>query len=92
MYNTIVHTISFFRGSIPGVNNKKFKEIILKDPKPLEPNTKDPSYLLTRHEDTKFPMNKEFEKILNHINGQFIYLHNKKLKLTSFWSHIHEKI
>ena len=41
MYNTIVHTISFFRGSIPGVNNKKFKEIILKDPKPLEPNTKD---------------------------------------------------
>jgi len=36
-------------------------------------------------------MNKEFEKILNHINGQFIYLHNKKLKLLSFWSHIHEK-
>ena len=91
MYNTIIHTISFFRGSVPGVNNKKFKEIILKDPKPLEPNTKDPSYLLTRYEDTKFPMNKEFEKILNHINGQFIYLHNKKLKLTSFWSHIHEK-
>jgi uncharacterized protein (TIGR02466 family) len=44
-----------------------------------------------RYEDTKFPMNKEFEKILNYIQDQFKYLHKKNLKLTSFWSHIHEK-
>jgi len=91
MYNTIIHTISYTRGSVPGVDNKKFKEIILKDPKPLEQETKDPRRLLTRYEDTKFPMNREFEKILNHITGQFSYLYNKKLKLMSFWSHIHEK-
>ncbi len=76
---------------MPGVNNKKFKEIILKDPQPLIKDTKDPAYILSRHEDTKFPMNPEFEKILNYINTQFKYLHNKKLKLINFWSHIHEK-
>jgi len=91
MYKTVIHTISFFRGSVPGVDNKKFKEIILKDPKPVEKDTEHDRYILTRHEDTQFPMNKEFEKILNHINGQFRYLHNKKLKLMLFWSHIHEK-
>ena len=47
--------------------------------------------VLGRYEDTKFPMNKEFEKVLNHIHGQFKYLHKKNLKLSSFWSHIHEK-
>ena len=91
MYNQIIHTISFTRGSVPGVDNKKFKKIILKN---LEPHVEDSTsldYILTRHEDTKFPMNPEFEKILNHITGQFKYLHNKNLNLTNFWSHIHEK-
>ena len=91
MYNQIIHTISFTRGSVPGVDNKKFKEIILKNPEPHVEDNTSLDYILTRHEDTKFPMNPEFEKILNHIKGQFKYLHNKNLKLTNFWSHIHEK-
>jgi hypothetical protein len=76
---------------VPGVDNKKFKELILKDPQPFIKDTKDTDYVLTRHEDTKFPMNPEFEKVLNHINAQFNYITNKKLKLINFWSHIHEK-
>tara|TARA_R100001086_G_scaffold182834_1_gene101972 strand:- start:96 stop:650 length:555 start_codon:yes stop_codon:yes gene_type:complete len=91
VYNNIIHTIGFSRGWVPDVDNKKLKEIILKDPKPLEKNTKDKNYILTRHEDTQFPMNPEFKKILDHIRGQFKYLHNKNLRLMSFWSHIHEK-
>jgi hypothetical protein len=91
MYNHTIHTISFTRGCVPGVNNKKFKEIILKSPKAFVEDTTCTDYILSRHEDSKFPMNPEFEKILNHIKGQFKYLHNKNLKLTSFWSHIHEK-
>jgi len=91
MYKTIVHTISFSRGWIPGVDNKKLKEIILKNPKPLVKDTKDINYILTRQEDAKFPMNAEFEKVIKHINAQFSYLTNKKLKLLTFWAHIHEK-
>ena len=91
MYNQVIHTISFNRGSVPGVNNKKLKEIILKSPKPRVKDTTRPDYIFSQHEDTSFPMNPEFEKILNHIKDQFKYLHNKNLKLMSFWSHIHEK-
>ena len=91
MYNNIIHSISFSRGYVPGVNNKKFKELILKDPQPFTENTKEADYILTRYEDTKFPMNPEFGKILDHINGQFSYVHHKKLKLLNFWAHIHKK-
>jgi len=91
MYNHTIHTISFTRGCVPGVNNKKLKEIILKNPQPMVKDTTHIDYILTRHEDTKFPMNAEFEKILNHIKGQYKYLHNKNLKLGNFWAHIHQK-
>ena len=91
MYNQIIHSVSFSRGYIPGVNNKKLKEIILKNQKPFVEDTSNIYHVLTRYEDTKFPMNPEFAKILDHIKGQFTYLHNKNLKLTAFWSHIHEK-
>ena len=91
MYNNIIHTISFTKGYVPGIDNKKFKEIILNNPKPLIQDTSRIDYILTKHEDTKFPMNPEFAKILDHIRGQFKYLHNKNLRLMSFWSHIHEK-
>ena len=91
MYTNIIHTIAFHRGWVPGVDNKKFKEIVLKSPEPLVGENKHIDYILTRHEDTKFPMNPEFEKVLNHINAQFTYLNNKKLKLMNFWSQIHEK-
>jgi len=91
LYTNIIHTISFNRGYVPGVDNKKFKEIILKDPKPFNKDTKDIRYILSRYEDTRFPMNPELKKILDHIAAQFNYLHNKKLKLLSFWAHVHEK-
>ena len=91
MYHNVIHTISFTRGCVPGVDNKKFKEIILNNPKALIEDTSRSDYILTKHEDSKFPMNPEFAKILNHINGQFRYLRNKNLRLISFWSHIHEK-
>jgi hypothetical protein len=83
--------MSFSRGYVPGVNNKKLKEIILKNPKPVIEDTKDPAHVLGRYEDTKFSMNPEFEKILNHINAQFSYLHHQKLELLDFWAQIHEK-
>jgi|TARA_A100001391_G_scaffold129318_1_gene88499 hypothetical protein len=91
MYNQIIHSVSFNRGYIPGINNEKFKEIILKNQKPFLEDTSDIEHVLTRYEDTSFPMNPEFEKILYYIKGQFRYLHNKNLKLINFWSHIHEK-
>jgi len=91
VYNQIIHTISFSRGCVPDVNNKKFKDIILKSPKPFVEDSSRIDYILSKHEDTKFPMNPEFAKILDHVQGQFKYLHNKNLKLSNFWSHIHEK-
>ena len=93
MYNQIIHSVSFSRGYISGVNNKKLKEIILKNQKPFLEDPSNIEHILTRHEDTKFPMNPEFEKILDYIKSQFRYIHNhnKNLKLTAFWSHIHEK-
>ena len=91
MYNQILHTISFSRGCVPGVDIKKLKKYILKNPEPLVEDKNQIDYILTRHEDTRFPMNPEFEKILNHIKNQFKYLNNKNLKLINFWSHIHEK-
>ena len=91
MYNNIIHTIAFSRGWVPDVDNKKLKEIIVKEATPLEKDTKDENYILTRHEDTQFPMNPEFKKILRYIATQFKYLHNKNLILHNFWAHIHEK-
>ena len=91
MYNNIIHTIAFSRGCVPDIDNQKLQEILLKNPKPLAPKTQDPNYILTRYEDTPFPMNPEFEKILKYITAQFKYLHHKKLILRNFWAHIHEK-
>ena len=88
MYNINIHTLSFKRGYVPGVNNKKLKEIILKHPKPI---VKDPAYFVEDDSSADFPMNVEFEKVLNHIAVQFNYVHNKKLKLLKFWSHVNEK-
>lgn len=91
MYNHVIHSISFSRGCVPDVDNKKFKDIILKNKKSLVEDKDSVDYVLSRHEDTKFPMNPEFKKIINHITNQFKYLYHKDLKLLSFWSHIHEK-
>ena len=91
MYHNIIHTVSFQRGWVPGVDNKKLKEIILKNPKPKIEDTKNPEYIVTGYEDTLFPMNLEFKKVLDHINSQFSYVHREKLKLIQFWAQIHEK-
>jgi|TARA_R110002020_G_C16138977_1_gene761758 hypothetical protein len=88
MYNITIHTISFSRGYVPGVDNKKFREIILKHPKPI---IKDPAYFVEDDSSSDFPMNPEFEKVLNHISAQFTYVHHKKLKLLNFWGHVNEK-
>jgi len=91
LYSNIIHTVAFSRGWVVGVDNKKLKEIILKNPKPSTEDIKNPNYIITRYEDTLFPMNPELKKILDHINAQFSYVHKKELKLSSFWAHIHEK-
>ena len=91
MYNNVIHTIAFSRGFVPGIDNEKFKEIILKDPQPYIKDPKDTTYIVSRHEDTIFPINPEFEKVIIHIITQFGYLNNKNLKLLNFWAHIHKK-
>ena len=79
------HTLGFFHGSIPEVDNTKFKKHILKTKTPYK---KDEHF--NRYEDTQFPMCKEFGQVLDHVRQNYYEVTRKKVELVNFWSHIHQ--